>query len=78
MFCLLVLTQLRHGKEGGAGVRRSIFILLGERAVGPRRCSRMGEEGGVCIDGFVKLFCPACVTDAAWLGLLACLRAGVV
>ena len=27
MFCLLVLTQPRHGKEGGAEDRRSIFFF---------------------------------------------------
>ena len=31
------------------------------------------QHGGVGVDGFVELFCAACVSDAAWLGLLACL-----
>ena len=55
--------------------RLNMFILLGERAVGPRRCWRMGEGGGVGIDGFAELDCPACVSGATWLGfacLLAC------
>ena len=30
-------------------------------------------QGGVGVDGFVDLFCAACVSGAAWLGLLACL-----
>ena len=30
-------------------------------------------HGGVGVDGFVELFCAACVSDAAWLGLRACL-----
>ena len=29
------------------------------------------QNGGVGVDGFVELFCAACVSDAAWLGLLA-------
>ena len=29
--------------------------------------------GGVGVDGFVELFCAACVSGAAWLDLLACL-----
>ena len=61
--------------------RLNMFILLGERAVGPRRCWRMGrssKEGGeVGVDGIVELECPACVSGAAWFGL-ACLPAGVV
>ena len=28
-------------------------------------------HGGVGVDGFVELFCAACVSGAAWLGLLA-------
>ena len=31
------------------------------------------QHGGVGVDGFVELFCAACVSGAAWLGLLACL-----
>ena len=31
------------------------------------------QHGGVGVDGFVVLFCAACVSGAAWLGLLACL-----
>ena len=55
--------------------RLNMFIWLGERAVGPRRCWRMGrssKEGGVGVDGFVEFDGPACVTGAVWLGLLAC------
>ena len=29
------------------------------------------HQGGVGVDGFVELFCAACVSGAAWLGLLA-------
>ena len=29
------------------------------------------QHGGVGVDGFVELFCAACVSGAAWLGLLA-------
>ena len=32
------------------------------------------QHGGVGVDGFVELFCAACVSGAAWLGL-ACLLA---
>ena len=35
------------------------------------------QLGGVGVDGFVELFCAAGVSDAAWLGWLACLPAGV-
>ena len=31
------------------------------------------QHGGVGVDGFVELFCAACVSGAAWLDLLACL-----
>ena len=31
------------------------------------------QQGGVGVDGFVELFCAACVSGAAWLALLACL-----
>ena len=57
--------------------RLHMFILLGERAVGPMHFRRMGRsrKGGVSIDGFGELNGPACVSGAAWLGfscLLAC------
>ena len=29
------------------------------------------QHGWVGVDGFVELFCAACVSGAAWLGLLA-------
>ena len=54
--------------------RLNMFILLGERAVGPRRCWRMGKGGGVGIDGFAEFDGSTCVSGAAWLGL-ACLLA---
>ena len=31
------------------------------------------QHGWVGVDGFVDLFCAACVSGAAWLDLLACL-----
>ena len=34
---------------------------------------RKKQHGGVGVDGFVELFCAACVSGAAWLDLLACL-----
>ena len=35
----------------------------------------VGVDGFVEFDGFMELFCAACVSGAAWLGLLACLLA---
>ena len=49
-------------------------MLWGEIAVGPRHCWRLGEaaRGRVGVDGFVELFCAACVSGAvvAWLACL--------
>ena len=50
--------------------RLHMFILLGERAVGPRRCWRMEKaakegKGGVSINGFVELDGSGCVSGAA-------------
>ena len=89
MFCLLVLTQPRHdmAKRIVLGIeeasfsmpvhRLHMFTLLGERAVGPRRCWRMGRssKGGgrrcrrLC---GVGLSCVCFSCGLAWLRLLAC------
>ena len=58
--------------------RLNMFILLGERAVGPRRCWRMGEEGRVGIDVLRSWIVPRVFLVRLGLALLVCLRAGVV
>ena len=30
------------------------------------------QHEGVGVDGFMELFCAACVSDAAWFDLVAC------
>ena len=87
--CLLVLTSPRHGKGDGDGNRRSIFSnvcasismccwvkeQLDQGTAG--ESEKQHGHGWVGVDGFVELFCAACVSGAAWLGWLACLPAGV-
>ena len=61
--------------------RLHMFILLGERAVGPRRCWRMGRSskgGGVSVDGFVGWMVLRVLLVRLGFAWLACLRAGVV
>ena len=74
--------------------RLHMFILLGERAVGPRRCWRMGEEGRVGIDVLRSWIVPrvflvrlglacllACwggINVSLWWGGVECGACGVV
>ena len=58
---------VKNGRSRGAKIQKE-WGLLGY----PAGCIEPG------VDGFVELFSPACVSGAAWLGLLAFLPAGVV
>ena len=72
----------RQGNEDDAGDKSIIFnvcisveLVVGWRSSWAKALLETGRSsrGVVDIDGFVELFCAACFSGAAWLGLLACL-----